>query len=252
LVITPRLSDKNIIEEIRNDQIIFKAWNEISTFLSNLKNPIAEQFINYGIESGEFEGLGELTGADIQDYVNAIEEKVKIKVVEDNFFNRINLIFNNFIYEYKLCEKSGFSKFEPMFSNDWGRMGMEINYENPGKSYGQWFALGLYYDINDHGIEFKNNIPEIAFFFDIDPEKVEKIRKDTSFRNIVNNLIQNGFESNLDSVLSDNTWRLLVYRKPITEFKNINVDEISNFTDGIFKILEKVNAKTHPYFKDFA
>jgi hypothetical protein len=251
LVITPRLSDRKIIEGIGNGQIIFKAWNEISTFLSKLKNSVAEQFINYGIESGEFEGLGELSNLDIKNYINTIEEKIKIQEIEDNFFNRMNLIFNNFIYEYKICERSGFSKLIPTFSNDWGRMGMEINWENPGKSYGQWFAVSLYYDTKDHGIEFQNKIPEIAFFFDVDMEKVKKLRKDNNFRNIVNNLIQKGFESNLDNVISDNQWRLLVYRKPITAFENINIDEIGKFTDEVFEILNKVNVKEHPYFSDF-
>jgi hypothetical protein len=251
LVITPRLSDRKIIENIGNEQIIFKAWNEISTFLSGLKNSLADQFINYGIESGEFEGLGELSNMDIKNYINTIEEKIKIKKIEDNFFNKINLIFTNFVYEYKLFERSGFSKLKPVFSDKWGRMGMEINYEKRGKSYGQWFALSLYYDTKDHNIDFKNKIPEIVFFFDVNKDKAEKLRKDNNFRNIVCHLIQKGFESNLDNEMSNNKWRLLLYRKSISDFENINIDEIGKFADEVFNILNTVKAKDHPYFKDF-
>jgi len=242
LVITPRLSDRAIINEINNNKIIFISWIEISEYLkNNIDNYIVRQFIEYGKLSGEFDELGEITNVEIKNHV----ENLKI-----DFDKRINSIFYNFSMEYDFSSK-GFKKIETVYSEKWGRRGVEINYRNDFTSYDQWWAISYYYDIFDHNIKFKKDIPEIVFFFDIGSKYSKIIRSDEKFIEIVNKLEENGFESNLNKQLTNNSWRLLVYRKPITDFDILNINEIRNFTDNIFLILNKCGAFEHKYFNEF-
>lgn len=243
LVITPRLSDKNIIDEIGNKDIIFKTWSEISEYLKkNVHNIIAEQFIEYGKLSGEFDEFGEITNAEIKIYI----ENLKL-----NFLRKINSIFYNFsfVYDFKAI---GLSKIEPIYSDyNWGRNGVELSFKNEFTTFGQWWAISYYHSTNDHGIKFKNDIPEIVFFFDINPEKLDLIKGDTNFIKIISKLEQYGFESNLNNQLTDNKWRLLIFRKSISDFDVLNIDELCKFTDNVINLLRKCNAFEHKYFNEF-
>jgi hypothetical protein len=52
------------------------------------------------------------------------------------------------------------------------------------RSYGQWFSISYYYVTDDHQIPFKHGVPELAFFFDINPEYFEQITRDKAFVDI--------------------------------------------------------------------
>jgi hypothetical protein len=255
LVITPRLSDRKIIKEINNNKIIFKSWNEIASELKKRNESISNQFIQYGEETGEFEGLGEISTDEINEYIQTIEKYNEIKLnldqQKEKFDHKMELIFNNLSFEYNFNEYSIFHKVEPEFHNEYGRMGVELNWSNPGKRYGQWWAISYYYDIEDHQISFENEIPEICFFFDLDGNHLHKLQKDKSFRGLLIQLGSNGFENNIDGQLTENTNRLLLYRKPISEFKYININEIKLFIEKVFDILQSCEATEHPYFKEF-
>lgn len=242
LVITPRISDKNIIREINNNDIIFKTWAEISEYLKkNINNVIVEQFIEYGKLSGEFDEFGEITSNEIKIFT----ENLKL-----NFDKKITSIFYNFSFEYDF-KSSGLTKIEPAYSDNWGRRGVELNYENEITSYGQWWAISYYYNTNDHGIKFKKDVPEIIFFFDVDPNNINILKNDKSFIDIIKKLESIGFESNLDEHLTDNTWRLLIYRKSIIDFEVININEIIKFADNVILLLKNCDAFEHKYFNEF-
>jgi hypothetical protein len=109
LVITPRLSDKNIIREIKNNDIIFKTWSEISEYLkSKINNVIVEQFIEYGKLSGEFDEFGEITSNEIKIFT----ENLKL-----NFDKKITSIFYNFSSEYDF-KSNGLTKIKPVYSDN--------------------------------------------------------------------------------------------------------------------------------------
>jgi hypothetical protein len=242
LVITPRLSDKNIIKEINNDDIIFKTWSEISEYLkNNVKDIVVEQFIEYGKLTGEFDEFGEITYTEIKIFV----ENLKL-----NFEKKIGSIFCNFSFEYDFTSK-GLTKIDPVYSDNWGRKGVELNFKNEITSYGQWWAISYYYNIKDHGIRFKKDVPEIIFFFDVDPKKVGVLKNDEKFVDIIKKLENAGFESNLNEQLTDNTWRLLIYRKSIIDFEVININEIIRFTDNVISLLKNCDAFEHKYFNEF-
>lgn len=242
LVITPRLSDKNIIREIKNNDIIFKTWSEISEYLkSKINNVIVEQFIEYGKLSGEFDEFGEITSNEIKIFT----ENLKL-----NFDKKITSIFYNFSFEYDF-KSNGLTKIKPVYSDNQGRRWVELNFKNKITSYGQWWAISYYYNTNDHGIKFKKDVPEIIFFFDIDPANISILKSDKIFVDIIKKLENIGFESNLDEHLTDNTWRLLIYRKSIIDFEVININEIIKFTDNVIFLLKNCDAFDHKYFNEF-
>lgn len=244
LVTSPRKSDITIIQGINDSRIIFKTWQEISLFLkSNYReNPIILQFVEYGKKSGEFDELGEIYHEEIKLY----SEYLKI-----NFDKKIQSIFANYIHDMDFS-KFGFNNLKIQYSDGWGRKGTELFLKNAeDTTYKQFGAISFYYDTTDHQILFKNNLPELVFFFDINPKYRSLIEDDLEFKLIVDNLILDGFESNLNMKLSPNNWRLLIYRKSISELKILNVQEIISFTEKVLSILIKNNAISHNYFLEF-
>lgn len=245
MVVTPRKSDIDIIKSLKNDKVRFFTWSEVASQLKSLENEIADQFIEYGRLSGEFEELGEIHKSDIDAYC----EYIKI-----NFDNKLNNILNDFHYEIDL-KKYGF-KTAKRQDYRWGRRGTEFisgdyfSMEEDKYTYGQFWTMGFYYDTKDHGIPFKNNVPEIAFFFDINPEKKHLIQTDNVFREIVDALKELGFESNLDNELTPNGWRLFCYRRPISEFKELSVLSLLNFSDEVMQKILSTKALGHPYFME--
>lgn len=245
LVVTPRKSDIDLIRGLGNVNIIFFTWTEIANQLKKIDNSIISQFLEYGKLSGEFEELGELHKTDI----NIFCDYSKI-----NFEKKLNNILNNFHFEIDV-EKYGFSIPKRM-STDWGRQGTEFIYgdyeleDNAINSYGQFWTIAYYFDPSDHGIPFKNDQPEICFFFDIIPSEKIRLQKDADFIKILNELKSLGFESNLNEEISPNQWRLFFYRTPISEFNEISVTSLLHFTDEVFTKLLSVDLINHPYFKE--
>ncbi|MGE0087325.1 MAG: hypothetical protein AB7S75_23205 [Desulfococcaceae bacterium] len=242
LVITPRASDRNIVKELKNDVIVFKTWSEIAEYLrKKLQNKIAEQFIEYGKLSGEFEENGELTRSEIEVYSSYYQM---------NFEGKIYSIFNSLLIELYSIE-SEFKNIYYEYRDNWGRKGIEIYSNKEETKYGQWWAISLYYSVNDHKIKLKKQVPEIVFFFDVDPSKKDVLKNDNCFRDLVKDLLKLGFESNLNNELTPNKWRLLIYRKSITDFQNINLQELLGFVFHVFNKLKESKAIEHEYFGEF-
>lgn len=244
LVITTRKSDLTIIDKISDSRIKFYTWTDVANLIQKYcDHPIAKQFIRYGKMSGEFEQLGELTSGDI--------------LLECNYYKTnnkgwINYVMENFLHELDLA-KYGFieSKRNKTKEDHWGRSGVEINFKQRGDSYYQWWFLGYYYDTSDHKIEFLDNVPEIVAFFDIDPLKRALLCNDSSFNDILEQLQEVGFKSNLRNEMTSNDWRLLTYSKPINQLQQINAEELVNFADEVFGRLLQTNAISHKYFREF-
>jgi hypothetical protein len=113
------------------------------------------------------------------------------------------------------------------------------------------WAISYYYKTNDRCIKFKKDVPEITFFFDVDPKNTDILKNDKKFVDIIRRLENTGFESNLNEQLTDNTWRLLIYRKSIIDFEVINLNEIIMFTDNVISLLKNCDAFEHRYFNEF-
>ncbi len=245
LVITPRKSDLDIIRAMNNPQIRFYTWSEVASFIkATFQDTVAQHFVAYGRMSGEFEELGELHRDDIALYC----EFRKL-----NYDGRIRSILKDFSIEVDPT-RYGFSLLEKGFSESWGRIGVEINYDSKTNTgigtYGQWYFFGYYHDEEDHGIPFKSEVPEIVAFFDVDSKHHDSLQNDEEFKELVSRLMDDGFESNLDYKMTNNKWRLLVYRKPITTFPVLNLREMLAFSEEVFGILKRHNARRHAYFRE--
>ena len=239
LVTSPRKSDIDIVRLLADKRIVFKTWQEISLYLkTNFQdNLIIQQFVEYGKKSGEFDELGEIYLDDI---------KIFCEFLKIDFDKKIESIFRTFSHEID------FANVNLHYNNNWGRNGIEFELKNSeNKSYGQFGAIALYYDTYDHGIHFLKNAPEIAFFFDVTPNFKNSLQADNKFRELIKNLEDEGFESNLDNDKSPNEWRLLYFRKPITDFQTINVQELVAFAENVLTKILKNNGTKHKYFAEF-
>lgn len=243
LVTSPRKSDIDIIRQINDNRIIFKTWQEISLFLKTTyqDNIIIQQFVDYGKKSGEFDELGEIYLDDIKLYC----EYIKI-----DFEKKVENIFRTLVHELDF-NKFGFNNVNFYYKNNWGRNGIEFELKNLAETtYGQFGSVSLYYDTYDHEILFLKNCPEIVFFFDVTPEHKHLLQNDNEFKELIRTLEDEGFESNLNNEKSSNSWRLLYFRKPITEFQTINVQTLVTFTENILTKILKNNANKHKYFAE--
>lgn len=242
LVITPRKSDLDIIRSMpEKNSIRFFSWSEVASFIKQkISDSIAQQFVAYGRLSGEFEELGEIHRDDIAIYCEC--QKL-------NFDGKIKSIFQDLAVDLDLS-LFGFTSSEKIYSDAWGRKGVEITYNDRNGSYGQWLFIGYYYDTYDHEIEFKNEVPEIVVFFDVAPDHREALKADLKFRGLVSKLTDEGFESNLNLEISPNEWRLIMYRRSITSFQVINLAEMLNFVKEVFGKLQKCGARNHKYFSE--
>lgn len=150
LVITPRKSDIDIIKKMNVQKIRFFTWAEFASKLRKLNNDLANQFIEYGELSGEFEELGEIHKSEILAYCD---------YYKTNFDKKINNILNHFHHEVDLS-KYGF-EVDKRQDFRWGRKGTEFISGDYGAmdfeyyKYGQFWTIGLYYDSSDHEIAFK-------------------------------------------------------------------------------------------------
>ena len=247
LVITPRKSDKSIIDSIKDKRIVFYTWSEIADKLNKdyYENILAKQFIEYGKITGQFEEMGEIIYEDI---VNEIGRQ-KIK-----FDHKLDTILE-YLKEKLETEQYPFSKDNITIVDEWGRKGIEIRGKRVRKTYGQWIFIGYYYDEEDHNIKFKKeNVPEIALFFDIYENKenidINKILEEEDFCKKIKRLNDYGFENNLDGKITDNSNRLFFIRKSLDDFEKINAFVLNDFLVETFEKIKFVKLDECKYFKE--
>ncbi len=95
--------------------------------------------------------------------------------------------------------------------------------------FGQWIACGIYFDERDHGIKFKeNDMPELAFFLDMNNKKILNLPED--IRTKIKELQDKGFEDNSDGDITNNRWRVLFKRIPLSQINGpLNENTVAEF-----------------------
>jgi len=234
LVITPRSSDKRIVEECEYElkkRIYFRTWQEIAEFIKeiDLDDPsfITKQFLEYGKISGEFENMQPTTD-DIRVFVDFYKNKPEKKIMH---------IIENAVSKVDISSFHKGIKKNYSVHNHWGRNGIEFEFEETSNPYGLWFFFGIYYDEYDHGIPLKQSEPEIAFFLDINKDYRETIINISNFNNIIKELEEKGFEENILSCTTSNKWRLFFHRKPISQFSEITTDTLKSHFENLMTII---------------
>lgn len=248
LVITPRKSDKSLIEEIKSNRIIFYTWQEFATFLKNNfpKEKIVQQFINYGEVTGHFEELNEIAIEDARIHWMAQQYKF-----DSRMLSILNYVKDDF--DFKKTGININSKNIKVEDNDWGRLGMEIGFnESKNKTWGQWHFIGYYYNTDDHSIPFKKKEPEIAIFFEVEQNLRSSLLEDKDFVEKLEELKKYEFEININGELTKNLWRLFFIRKPLSDFSILNALEIEKFISTSFDAIRSVGLIEHLYFKELS
>ena len=242
LVITPRNTDKRIMNEIKSDKVFFKTWSNIADKLKeinqSLPNPsfLISQFIEYGELSGEFKDMENITKEEIGFYINTIKFGTENKM--NHLFQRITTDFD--------IEKYGFKNIQSTIKKHWGRFGIEFGFDRK-TDYGQWFFFGILFHPADHQIKFKKEgTPELVFIFDCKPAQKDILQQNGEFKNAIENLCKEtlckeSFEQNLTKKVA-NSWRLLLWRKPLSEIDDFSFNALKNILENILATLCKEKA----------
>jgi hypothetical protein len=236
LVLTPRPSDARIVECLNDERLLFLSWQEIANYLKHASQGnssgamIVRQFLEYAQEAKEFMS-SELEKKDIDAFIEYMASRPDEKI--QGAFELLGAKF-----EFKDLV----SLSQPPYWNDaWGRKGIDM--QLPTEKYSRWLSFGIYYDTEDHGIPFLAGCPELALFVDIHPKERERLRNNSLFVESLARLEKLGWEENLSNTRTDNEWRLLWWRKPLSEFSVLTVDMLQ---DVLAKRLSEL--KSEPEF----
>jgi len=238
IAITPRPEDNLVVSAIGNDKIAFKSWGQIvncleSMFLAKSTPFVVEQFLEYGRLTGEFEGM-EISESDVSKFVIRTPEPIK---------NKYRNVLENAVREIDF-RRRGIDVADLRFNNGkWGRFGFEMTFSKRQSDYDyrQWQFFGIYEESSDHGIEFKESQPELAYFLDVDKGGKQKAQLATNcaVRKELEELEREGFDQNLDNTLTSNVYRLLAHRTPLSKApKDINGIK-EHFERIVDRLLEK-------------
>ena len=228
LFISTSRYDCKIAEKI-DKRIITKTWGQIANYYEHKVNDrIAKQFVRYGKMRAEFIDDPEITAIEIEKMISYLGTNIKGKMTR---------LFQNLVSDSYMKNLFG-HELNPYYRNDWGREGIEWGLNRPVKKYKAWYFFGLYHSEDDHEIPFKKeNIPEIAFFLDIDAAMYMSLMKNEALVNELSRLEVKGFELNRNLSITNNKWRLLFYRKPLDEVKELTENSMRGFCELVISLL---------------
>ena len=218
LVITPRESDRNIINEMNNKSIIFFSWQDISKYINEKygEDIIVKEFIEYGNLKGEFSIMKDFEKQELSYIINWYKNNIPDRFL--HIFDSLSVEITDIFKQYKVSVNS------VKTVNHYGRHGLQINFKKP--KIGLWAFFGLYYNNYDHGIPFVNKeIPDICLFIDLNPtESRSKIDGNKDIIEDFRILEKHGFKCNDNGRLTKNRWRLMSYQKSIKDFNCLSKD----------------------------
>ena len=220
LVITPRPTDAVMARSLGKDKIFFRTWGEIAGKLRELDAAnhdfIAAQFLEYGKLSGEFRNM----------LISNDEVRTYIAYVKSDPLPKFKHLFETTASTLDWTRFRPFNGVTAKWEDNWGRMGLEFEYPHPPKLM-TWFSFGIYYDEEDHGIQFKSDEPELAFFFDIQPDDRITLERKADLPAAIAELEKQGFEQNFSKHLTTNPWRLFCKRTPLSQTLPLTSDSLS-------------------------
>jgi hypothetical protein len=227
LVITPRPSDTKIVEDLNDHRVIFISWQKIADYLGKNRfgaseNKIIAQFLEHSQEEGEFMTT-ELEKEDITLFIEYLKRRPD---------ERLQGAFD------RLAAEFAFDKYLPLkeipyWKDAWGRKGIDLIIEEDSR----WFTFGIYYNTSDHGIPFLEDVAELALFVDIAPERRESLANIPEFVDALHKLEALGWENNLTKSRTDNEWRLVYWRKPLSQIQELNSQVLGRVLEDRLKEL---------------
>jgi hypothetical protein len=194
LVITPRIRDVEVINRLgtSKSKVVFRTWSQVANKIAELNRGldqpsfVATQFLDYGIRSGEFEDMADLSRDELNHFVQTINSNFRGRA-----FAILDSVTNDLDYG-----QFGFQDVERKQVDHYGRFGINFTFARKN-DHSQWMFYGIYYNTSDHGIPFKiQRIPELAFFFDISNSERERLLQNPSLIESLRVLSAYGFENN--------------------------------------------------------
>ena len=118
----------------------------------------------------------------------------------------------------------------------WGRVGNEC--ELRSAPFGQWLFIGVYYDPQDHKIDFKTPFQaEFAVFFDSDRKKRESLGRLSEMEQAISTLRGQGFEFNFPENKCGNAWRVCYWREPMSAYDRAPLGDLRRMFETQLRIL---------------
>jgi hypothetical protein len=236
LAITPRFSDSLMTEELKTNKFGFITWQEIASHIKTKtlskmhRNHIAEHFIQYAENSGEFM-TPELDSEDIKIYsqYNTRHPELRLRTLLEEIAASFD--FSPFFNVIK----------KPTVVDAWGRITIDIHI---GPNEERWMGFGVYYDTKDHGIPFYQNEPELAFFIDTSPKYRGDLLKIPMFINAIKELESDEFVQNLTTTVTTNQYRLAWWKQPLSQYQAIyQTINCKTLTATLTSLLKKLHEK---------
>ncbi len=104
--------------------------------------------------------------------------------------------------------------------------------------FGQWLSFGVYYDPQDHKIDFKTRFQaEFAVFFDFDRKKRESLSRLPDIERAISTLRGQGFEFNFPENKCGNAFRVCYWREPMSRYDHATLDDLRRMFEAQLRTL---------------
>jgi len=213
LAITPRPSDRKVVQALNDNRVIFVSWQQIADHLAATRltvsdRKIANQFLNHAREEREF--------------MQTELEKEDISLIIANHRRRPDLrargAFDLLMAEFPF-ERYVHLQDEPYDAKGrWGCRGLDLPIDARDEAMLRWMQFGIY---DGSEVSLIDDMPELALFIDAGP-KLKASLKLPEFLEAIRKLEALGWEENLTKQNSPNAMRLLWWRQPLDQVREIN------------------------------
>jgi len=237
LVITSDKSDKEILDQLGDQRIFFRAWpdfiddmEQTRTTISDGKDPfLINQFIEYAERSGEAWRARMIKESLIKSYSIMLGLSKDIK----DFYNESWRLMEK-MKEDILPSFTGYIKTGKV-AQHFGRLGVECVLTT--SHLDEWIFFGIYYDTVDHGIPFVvHNEPEYAIFFDMNPKNRPKLMEVDSIMDAADRLKDIKYERNFPENTCKNAWRICYWREPLKKYTTADISELKNLFEAQLRL----------------
>ena len=233
LVITTNIDDARELATLGDRRICFMTWHQVAEAAERLSQGALEskdrlllsQFCEY------LETSGEAWRARMPDskLIQANAQHLALRQERNLFLTECFRLMD--ALREDLQQSFGTEITAARTLEHWGRVGNECDLRRA--PLGQWLFFGVYFDPQDHRIDF--TIPhqaEFAIFLDFDPKQRDPLRKLPGIEGTIAALCSLGFEFNFPGNDCGNAWRVCFWRVPMVEYAGASVSKLRSMFEA--------------------
>lgn len=243
LVVTTCKSDRQELDKLKNPNISFASWhdlvNKLEALISQNKTELSDkdrflinQFCEYCERSGEAWRAKMITENLIASYSTHLRLTKDVQTFHKEAWGLMEQIKDSLLPKLSSYITAGTVR------QHWGRLGVECTLNR--SPLDEWIFFGIYFDTNDHGIQFKRqDQPEYAVFFDFSPSNRSRLMQEQGINEALSELSDMGFELNLPENKCKNPWRICYWREPMTMYSKLEIIDLERrFHEMLKKFFE--------------